>query len=89
MAGKDIGPTDGIGRNDGMAVIDTKKDDAVVRVLSMAGRPMGPTEIGKALGIPYERASSAVTPTLKRLLRAGKIRRVILGGRKVAYEIAR
>lgn len=49
-------------------------------------KPMGatPTEIGLGIGKGYQTASSSVTQPLKRLMKEGLVKRIIIDG-KVKY----
>jgi len=53
---------------------------------SRKGEVFSPTQIGKALGYGYDRASGSVGPALKRLVAEGLVRRVEKSARDVRYE---
>lgn len=60
-------------------------ENRILEILTKIGRPMGPTEIGLELGYDYVSASSAVTPSLKKLVKKGLVIRYAPTTRKVTY----
>jgi hypothetical protein len=66
-------------------IVLTDKDKSILAVISACVGAIGPTEIGLKLGKSYNSASSFCAPSLKKLMDAGMIVRIVTD--RVRYKL--